>query len=421
MSSTKCYPLSVAVIAFLLLADSSYIFKTRTVATFVSSIQEKEIKTLLTSTTGQRLLSCMLLAQPLTVAELQQFPQLSFQLFDPSAPIRKPFPNVAKTSKKTTGYPEFNPIFENKELYDENRIFKRALKSGLLINVPAKKNWKKHCYYFLNPDLAFHIDSKGITISEDRKVKPITFRHNVIDYETKQEITLDDKINLHKKIYASVFNDKIMSSALVVLPNLFSLFWWLIRHPDLISKTIDVYRSPHYFSKRLGRLERPVEISDLPSGWRSEKYLFDKGLQDGVIYTDGNRVYLGSLFNKLIDQKLLLFFTPSYSIFTCFSNYQKHAKAIVRYTSARDLLKILTSEEYYIVPEKRATVFASLLLYNMEISGYTSISMNTQLAERVICGSKGPFYPFLKSSNPIDKILLFLSKEQQYILPHENG
>lgn len=398
----------------------------------MSSIQEKEIKEILISTTGQRLLACLLLGQPLTAVELQRFPQLSFQMFDPSVPLKKPFPNVATISKKTAEYPHFNPLFENKELYGEDRIIRKAMKSGLIISVPSKKDWKKHYYYYLNPDIAFYIDNEGLTITEDSKVIPTTFRHHIVGYQTKQKIALNEVINVHQAIDIGYLSDNKTSLPSSSLPKLFALFWWLIRHPGLISETIDAYRSRYYDTKRAMRLATTMKIRDLPSGWRRKRYLLNKALRDGVFYTDGDRVYLDSWFEYLIDRRLLLYFVPSFALFSCFSNYQKHAKVIARKTSAMELLNVLTSEEYVIVPEKRPTVFTSLLLYDsidtkvtrfhntdsIRLFEHISVTRNTQLAEQVIINAQGPMYTYLKSSK--DKHLLF-SEDHQYILPHENG
>jgi len=391
----------------------------------VSSIQEKEIKEILVSTTGQRLLACMLLGQPLTGMELQQFPQLSFQLFDPLTPLNKPFPNVATTSKKNIKYPHFKPLFENKELYGENRIISKAISSGLIINVPAKKDWGKHWYYYLNPDIGFYIDSKGCSIKKDTTAIPKTIHHRIVDYRSKREIKFDEAINTHRAI------DKKTSPMPSTIPKLFDLFWWLLRHPDLISMTISLYRSHYYDQEKMTKSSVHIQIDDLPSEWRCRRYLLNKGIDDGIFYTDGNDIYIDSWFEWLVEHKLLLYFVPSYAIYSCFSNYHEHAKRIAGKTSSTSLLKILTSDDYMIIPEKRPTVFTSLLLYSSldasvkelrfmkRIKSYENVAIarNTQLAEQIIFNPKGPMYPYLNSK----EIHFLLSDEKQYILPQEKG
>jgi len=84
---------------------------------------ETNIKEVLASRLGRRLLSCMLLVQPIAIKELSPFPNLAFELFNPAHSItdRRDFPNVAKIPLNE-GYPLFKPVFSsNKELYKKKK------------------------------------------------------------------------------------------------------------------------------------------------------------------------------------------------------------------------------------------------------------------------------------------------------------
>ena len=89
-----------------------------------------------------------------------------------------------------------------------------------------------------------------------------------------------------------------------------------------------------------------------------------------------------------------------------------------------ELLQILTSEDYTIIPERRKTVFTSILMYKnldmKQINKYmpvpvepdssllkrltlpetTSIARNTNLVEQIFVWQEGPVAPFFIESFP---------------------
>ena len=261
------------------------------------TFNETKIKEVLASRLGRRLLSCMLLVQPITAKELQQFPNLAFELFNPAHPItdRRDFPNVANISLNES-YPLFKPIFSsNKELY--NRVLKKAIDSELVLRVPRKKGWKKNYYHFINSDLLFDINAERIEtikIKENKEVFSSTFKHHIRNYLNNGESILHEKLNFRRKIMKETSDETIYP--IYSLEHIFSLFWWLTKHPKLIRDTIDVFR----LSSSLSNKKRIVKREDLPLDWHRLYYLYRKGIQEKVISYEMNRFFLNLFFIRVV-------------------------------------------------------------------------------------------------------------------------
>lgn len=448
------------------------------------TFNETDIKEVLASRLGRRLLSCMLLVQPIAIKELQSFPNLAFELFNPAHSIteKKDFPNVAKISLDES-YPLFKPIFSsNKELY--NRVLKKAIDSELVLRIPRKKGGKKNYYYFINSDLIFHISydigykgDKGIKIKENDEVFSYTLKHCICNNSTGGNTALSEKINAYRKSFVETYGGTFFP--IYPLNHIFSLFWWSAKQPRLLGDTINVFRSSSYLSDimrhplkkqkptpssrpsflpsvkkgalpinvnkgknrevqqkhgdpfALEREYKPhhVRKEDLPQEWHKTSYLYKKAIQEGMFYREKNEISISGLFATLMSNELYLSFVPSYSIFSCFNNYRKHAKKIISdRITPMGLLEILTSEDYKILPERRSTVFTSILMYEKHMytdefsQGFLknqkpSMARNTELAEEVILGCPGPLYPFLKSNEDKDKV----HSGNPYILHRKNG
>jgi len=448
------------------------------------TFNKTDIKEVLASRLGRRLLSCMLLVQPIAIKELQSFPNLAFELFNPAHSItdRRDFPNVAKIPPNE-GYPLFKPIFSsNKELY--SRVLKKAIDSKLVLRIPRKKSGKKNYYYFINSGLIFHISydighggGKGIKIKENDEVFSYTLNHRVCNSSTGGNAALSEKINVCRESIVKTYGGTFFPT--YSLNAVFSLFWWSVKQPMLLQDTINVFRSFSYLSDMIRRplkkqkptpstrpsflpsvkngtlpinvkkgknrevqqrrgdpfaLEReyktrPVRRENLPQGWRKNRYLYRKAIQEGMFYQEKNEFFLCGLFYELMTNELYFSFVPSYSIFSCFNNYGKHAKKIISgKITPMGLLETLTSEDYKILPERRSTVFTSILRYgkHMYADEYSrgfpknqkpSTARNTELAEEVILDRLGPLYTFLKSNEDRDKV----RSGTPYILHRKNG
>ena len=393
----------------------------------------------------------MLLVQPINNKELKHLPKLAFELFNPNTLIEsKKFPNVTKITINRK-YPQFKPLFDNKELYE--RILPKAVDSGLIKKIPRKKGWKKEYYYFLNPDLLFKISDNGIEITEDSKVIFRRFKHHVLNYPTGKETIFEENINVHKDDDVPINLNDYITSNLTSIIQIFNLFWWVIKHPSLISETIRVYREYLYHPKKAVHRKRLewIKKSDLPSTWFNNRYLWEKAKKQDVFHTlGGKRVELGPLFDILPNSELSIYFNPTYKIFNCFSNIEDHLTEIFSRDALFDkkmtimqILELLTSNDYEIISEKRSIVFTSFLMFENPILNnihnieyfsdeeYKDIkkfkdsicrvrsARNTQLVENIIFHSKGPMFSFLKTNVDIEKA--FENQRLQYIIPQGYG
>jgi len=355
----------------------------------------------------------------------------------------------------------------------------------LVLRVPRKKGGKKNYYCFINSDLIFHISynigrDKGIKIKENDEVFPYTLNHRIYNSSTGGNAVLSEKINVCRESIVKTYGGTF--SPAYSLDHIFSLFWWSIKQPKLLGDTINVFRSFNYLSDMIRRplkkqkptpstrpsslpsvkngalpinvkrgkncevqqrrggpfaLEReykthktrPVRRENLPQGWRKIRYLYKQAIQEGMFYREKNEFFLSGLFATLMTNELSFSFVPSYSIFSCFNNYGKHAKKVISDgITPMGLLETLISEDYKILPERRSTVFTSVLMYGKHMyadefsRGFLknqkpSMARNTELAEEVILGRLGPLYPFLKSNEDKGKV----HSGTPYILHRENG
>ncbi|HUS99187.1 MAG TPA: hypothetical protein VMY59_02580 [Candidatus Thermoplasmatota archaeon] len=319
------------------------------------NFQEEEIKKILVSVPGQRLLACLLLIQPLTAEELRNFFDCLISVFSK----RNRISNMANEKNSL-----FNPIFDFTDLYDKDRTLKRAVKSGLIIEVPVKKNWDKTHYYFLNSDLVFNLSSDGLKITNNRIVFPRFFNHHIYYKRSNQTRIIKEYIAFQRPT-------RIAKVRYSTLKEFSTLCWWLIRHPRLISDTIDIYRHFYYGPITNPKHRKQISIEGLPKKWKT---IFKKA--DGEVFMRQENPHDSPLlypwFNTLINNKISLSFTPSYSIFECFSNFKEHAGEIIEYNKGLEtvekrtpmtLLKKLTSEEYEIIPQNRQCIFSSILRY----------------------------------------------------------
>lgn len=406
---------------------------------------EKEIKEIIASRPGQRLLACILLLQPVTAEELRLFPNLCLRLFNSFSPDKHKFlSDVAKPTKSNL-FPQFKCIFDNKEFSGKNRTLKKAVKSGLIIKKPAKKGWKIKNYYFLNSDISFEINRNGIQINENKTIFRKIFTHHIRNYKSSKKTIVRERLNFRRP---SVLNPSDMiTEPLLTLNQIFRLFWWLTKHHSLISETIEVYDNAIYGSEEKPKY-KPIKVKDLPPQWRKNRYLFDKAQREQVIIMgNDNNVWLGQFFDSLIRKKFFLYFVPTYSILKCFSYVGNQKKTSAEFFSGEkktsmELLDILTSEDYVIDPGKRPIVFTSLLMYEdfdkdklripSDISeesyksimksynskSITWIARNTQLAENIMLSPNGSMFPFLMNTHEKTKVY---SRRHPYIIPAKYG
>ena len=396
--------------------------------------QEKEIKKILTSVSGRRLLTCMLLMQPITSEELKRFPEFFFEIFD-----SRRFPltnnNFANVSNVKTDYPRFRHSFGNEDISGEDRILRTALKSGLIVRVPAKKGGKKNYYYFLNSDIIFNIGADGLEITENKNVYPKLFPHHVFNLQDNEYVSLNEEIAFRQSDYIQKPNDEKYDYMSLSLRMLFLWFWWMIRYPSFVSAVLNAYDSA-LGNRKKGRIF--FKPGDFPLKQPKQRYLFVKAKRDNVIRAMNNDefTFVSPMFDRFFKYKFSLSFVPSYSILRCFSNFKYHVKQIINWkgmeiekNSPMQLLKILTSEDYTIIPKERQTIFTSILMYKnldlKQINKYrstpvklnsplfkrfklmetTSIARNTFFVEEVFGWQEGPVAPFFKSSLP-DHFLL---------------
>jgi hypothetical protein len=382
----------------------------------------------------------MLLVQPITTHELMEFPEFFFQFFNSFSPMnyRKDFSFVVKNFDDYIN-PHFRPIFSNKEIY--SGVLKEALDCGLVIRVPSKKNRRKNCFYFLNSDLLFRISydedftgDNGINITENKEPSLRIHTHSIDDHTLKTTTSLKEQINFSIKKNERN-NEKIIAS-MDILNHIFTLFWWSVKQPKLIKDTITEFRKYYNLTdiicshkekqtrtkpknpnplnienpRILHFLNYPINEEKLPKEWKkNNRYLFKKAIQEEVLCHKNHGFILGDLFYYLMANEIYFSFIPSYSIFKCFNNYKNHVREIIKNEiTPIGLLEILTSEDYQILPEKRSTIFTSILEYKEHIYSFKSemgylknpspnIARNTQLAGEIVLSRNGPFYPFLKT------------------------
>jgi hypothetical protein len=350
--------------------------------------------------------------QPITAKEINHFPELCFALFKPSQSVVKDtFPNVAKIFPDYK-YPQIKPPFSsNRDLY--GRVLKKAIKADLIVKVPLKQGRKKPCFFFINSDLLFEINKGGVTISNDNTARCIRFKHRVKEFPSNTEIRFAETINLRKPVMDSLKDENTFPVTCPV--QIFRLLWWVTKHQDLISQTIDTYyHQIRSCDRRRDQIYNVrVTIDDLPSEWRKNPFLFKKAIEDQLFIRSGDNLDFGPYFDNLFFYKYTLCFAPSYSILGCFSNYRQHIKNINEYNKGErrwyrrtpmELLRILTSEDYVIHPEKRVTTFTSIIMNENSLSkqykNTLKIARNTQLAEPLL--------------HPNSKIFHYLSSEEQY-------
>lgn len=264
------------------------------------------------------------------------------------------------------------PMFDTTDIYGKDRMLRKAVDSGLIIEVPIKEGRKKNSYFFLNSDIVFNINSSGIEIIENKKVYPKLFRHCTLSPKRNRQTVLNEIIAFRRPGIGNPSDEfyHIRHS----LREIFTPLWWMIRHQSLISDTINVYRSriKHPISRKL------IKIDDLPEKWRHQyRYLYKRAIGE-VFMTplrSNESLLLHPYFYFFVAHKVSLSFVPSYSIFKCFSNFEEHIRTVTGYKYGNDVkkqaykktpmdfLKILTSEKYEIIPQKRQRIFTSILGY----------------------------------------------------------
>jgi len=366
----------------------------------MASAEEKTegIKEILASEPGKRLISYMALVQPITARELQCFPSFSLDFFN-SFLKKEQDGNVANTTRLNSNLKVFkNVAFDNKELYGKDRILKRALRNGLVFEVPSKKGEKKDKYYFLNSDLSIVIGKGGVGVVESETAFPLIYRYN----SSKEALALNANPNYRKIIREKItkHDSKVGEDPrLFSLYDIFSLFWWMKNHPDLMVETMNLFYSRVNVRRR-----------ELPLGWR-KSYLFNKALDENVLEHRGEKVSLSTKFFLLNLTSFTLIFTPSYSILSCFSNYKSHLREANKKCFSRGkLLDVLTSEEYRIDPLKRPKCFSSFFYV---CHGFRSVR-NTEIFEDEIFRPLGSLYGYIKPYIPrVKKEPLMLETETE--------
>jgi hypothetical protein len=389
------------------------------------SIRKEEIIEILKSKTGQRLLACILLVQPITCKELNQFPKLCFELFNPHNPIPSDkFPNVAKI-KKNEVYPQFKPLFDNTELY--KRILPKAVYSGLIKKIPEKKEGGKNYYYFLNSDIFFEISRDGLKIKEASEIFSRYFTHNIMYPNSNKK--LKELINIHVSSPKNISDENVFHFRSISY--LLKTLYWLSKYPSQINDILNFFLETYSKVGKYNIKKQQTFINDLPTIRRD---ILQKAIDDDVLIVKKDYIEPGPVINGLLKNRYKLYFTPSYSIYRCFSNFSKNIGLIVRKEewcrkiSPMDLLKILSSRNYEIDSEKRSKIFTSLLLSSFNITNSSSLKLsnfsitrNTHIVDNILTGFNSPIYPFLKNRELAHEKYNFFLGGHNLVIPFGYG
>jgi len=98
------------------------------------------------------------------------------------------------------------------------------------------------------------------------------------------------------------------------------LFWWLIKHPPLIFKTLEKYKEITLNDKNPRQFTR----KDLPKEWRNATHLIKHALNTNLFVERGNEFNFYTGLRALIMGDHFFSFARSYEILRCFDNFEDH-------------------------------------------------------------------------------------------------
>jgi len=321
------------------------------------AIEPDEIKKIITSVAGTRLLTCLSLIQPITSNELKNFPRLCFEIFKPNQSLnnsKRSFLNYVSNENHRV-YPEFPQIFTNTDLY--KRILKQSIDAGLVINIPETENKSRFNYYFLNSDICFTINKKGLHINEDTSISFEKYQYNVIINKTKWKLyqeDVKDYIALSSRQWISERElDHYQGLQINSIPRLLNMFHLAIKDPSFLEELQDVFCKSIYSNY--------VKKNAFPSWNPKTRYKIYSAIKNGLLYEN-------PLNNRSVSVTLQYWgfgdnefrFCRSYNPLRCLSNFDIDDKDMRKRTPIQCLREV-TSDKYKISPEQRPFVFTSLL------------------------------------------------------------
>jgi len=329
------------------------------------------IKDVFDSVEGRRLIIFLLSAAPLSSVELKDFYRLSLDIFNPTKTRKRPFPDVSNidlSSINNKEFQDFSRLFENHmdesckqefftntALYSADRILKKAIESGLVIEVKDFSKKNEPSYYFLNSDISFSLYYNGLNVHprQDVFLKMIKHRRAI-----KSRTVSPKKESINERV--SLSYDPIEwheRDYLFPISPFLRFLWWFQNHTELMAATIERYNG-------LLKTQRNGLVftrKDLPEGWYGQSHLMDKAIKDNI--------FVQKQFSDVIKpvdpiEHLALgyiefSFNPSYEQLKCFSNFDRHLSKLGE-KSPTELLNDLVQEDYKIDPSKRPILFTSI-------------------------------------------------------------
>ncbi len=332
-------------------------------------MDEEAIKKIISSGPGRRLLNCLLLVQPITINEMKQMIKLSLDIFNPTVSMKREFPNVSNIELDEI-HPGFKKEFESHlidktklskdlfthaDLYDQNRILKKAIASGLVIEKKVNKSNKDISYFFLNSDLYFIPDrKKGIQITNYHKSYLYKYKHERIITNIGHPNKIE---HINERIALAIETDKVKEGMhLFPINELLTFLWWMIKHPKLIYKTIEKYKKII-----LDEMDtRSFTREDLPPDWRSATHLIKMAIKTKLFTENGKKLNLNYMLKQMAHGEIFFNFCRSYEILRCFDNFDDHLSEMNK-KSPMEMLNILTLKKYNIDPAKRPLFFTSIM------------------------------------------------------------
>jgi hypothetical protein len=394
---------------------------------------KKEIIKIISSDIGRKLITSMLLVQPITALELKKIVKLCFLIFQRHNTIKERyFPNIRQNTSENFQlkrlYSENDlitescyqtdiekNIFYNSELYGKKKsirglgIVPRAIKCGLIKAVPSKKNKKSRNYYFLNSDIIYNLSKKGVEICINST--PFLYMHkDQFILKSGKDGTKSEKI--FERL--SLLSEKNIKIRKIDTANSCSLNWilnsikWWHEHGPLLNET---------YSKFIEKQNRnePFFKKDLPIEWKKRPDLLKYAYRDNVFSRDNLELSPGLTLDALMDFKYSIGFCRSYKILRCFSNFEDHLSDL-RFYSPMKLLEKLTSEKYTIIPLKRPLIFTSIIAHE-KFCG--NVIVKKKVGE-VIKKENEPKYILKRNSQVVDSAFNLLKKNPLNILQYSD-
>jgi hypothetical protein len=394
---------------------------------------KKEIFKIISSDIGRKLITSMLLVQPITALELKKIVKLCFLIFQGHNSIKERyFPNIRQNTSESfqlkklyldndliteSFYQEDmeKNIYYNSELYGKKNsmrglgILPRAIKCGLIKVVPSEKNKKSRNYYFLNSDIIYNLSKNGVEICINSS--PFIYKHrDQLFLKRSKNGAKSEKINER----LSLLSEKNIKIRKIDTPNSCSLNWilnsikWWHEHVPLMNET---------YSKFIEKENKnePFYKKDLPAGWKKRPDLLKYAFRDKVFSRDNLELSPGSTLDALMNFKYSIGFCRNYEILRCFSNFEEHLSDL-RFYSPMKLLEKLTSEKYTIIPSKRPLVFTSIIAYE-------KFHLNVSLKKKVGQGinkEPEPKYVLKRNSQIVDNAFNLFTKNPLNILQYSD-